>query len=303
MTKKPPTNFPASIHQKLLNKARSETRPFNELLQYYGMERFLYRLSESPHAQRFVLKGALMLRVWGSPETRPTRDIDLLGKTSHAPDRLTAQMLEVLGGAVPEDGILFDLRSLQAETITQEAEYEGVRLKFLGFLGAARIPMQIDVGFADPVFPEPQVQELPTLLALPAPRLLCYSRESAVAEKFHAMVLLGELNSRMKDFYDIWLLSGQFPFEGKVLAEAVRLTFEHRATTMPDEVVAFSSEFADARQVQWAAFRKRMGQDNIPERFAEVVTSVRAFLLPILHDVLSSHPSAAHWHPPGPWLA
>ena len=210
-------NASTSVRQRLLNRSRSERRPFNELLQYFAMERFLYRLSQSAHAHRFVLKGALMLRVWGSPEFRPTMDIDLLGRTRNAEAAIVSQMRDILMVNAGTDGLAFDPDSIQTERITEGADYDGIRIRFLGALGSARIHMQIDIGFGDVVYPAPKESNFPTILDFPAPRLLCYSRESSISEKFEAMVKLSMLNSRMKDFYDIWLMSRLFDFEGPKL--------------------------------------------------------------------------------------
>ena len=238
-----PGNASASVRQRLLNRSRSERRPFNELLQYFAMERFLYRLSQSAHAHRFVLKGALMLRVWGSPEFRPTMDIDLLGRTRNAEADIVSQMRDILMVNVETDGLAFDPDSIHTERITEGADYDGIRIRFLGVLGAAIIHMQIDIGFGDVVYPEPKELDFPTILNFPAPRLFCYSRESSISEKVEAMVKLGMLNSRMKDFYDIWLLSRQFDFEGPKLVQAIRRTFERRSTVLPAEIEAFSQSF------------------------------------------------------------
>ena len=218
---KPCKNISASVRQRLLNRSKTDKRPFNELLQYYAMERFLYRLSLSSHAQCFILKGALMLRVWHSPEFRPTMDIDMLGKAQNEKANIIAQILDILAVEVPPDGLTFDLESIKTERITENAVYEGIRIRFRGFLGTVSINMQIDIGFGDIVYPEPEKGELPCMLYFPAPSLLCYSRESAIAEKFEAMIKLGHLNSRMKDFYDIWLLSRQFQFELTNLEERI----------------------------------------------------------------------------------
>ena len=214
---KQPKNIPASIRQRLLNKSRAEHRPLNELLQYYAIERFLYRLSKSAHADRFILKGALMLRVWNSPEIRPTMDIDMLGRTANDEAGIIRQIKEILDVVAEPDGIIFNPESIQSERITEDSDYEGIRITFMGELDSAEIHMQIDIGFGDIVFPDPELLSIPTLLDLPEPKLLCYSMESAIAEKFEAMVKLGVLNSRMKDFYDIWLLSRRFDFEGAKL--------------------------------------------------------------------------------------
>ncbi len=201
-----------SVKQRLLNKARSDNRSFNELLQYYVMERFLYRLSVSPHASNYMLKGALLLKVWSSLESRSTMDIDMLGKAKNV-DQVLRHVQDILQVKVEPDGLVFDRESLRAERITKHAGYNGVRVPFWGFLGKAQIRMQIDIGFGDVVYPEPKQEALPCMLDFPAPWLLCYSPESAIAEKFQAIIYLGSLNSRMKDFYDIWLLSRQFQFE------------------------------------------------------------------------------------------
>ena len=157
---KPVRNIPASVRQRLLNRARSEKRPFNELLQYYAMERFLYRLSQSQHAKRFILKGALMLRVWRSPELRPTMDIDMLGRTNNEEAAIIAQIQDILAVDVEADGLVFDSGSIAAEKITENADYEGIRVRFQGLLDSARIDMQIDIGFGDVVYPEAEEETI-----------------------------------------------------------------------------------------------------------------------------------------------
>jgi hypothetical protein len=265
------------------------------------MERFLYRLSNSEHVDRFILKGALMLRVWRSPELRPTMDIDLLGITSNKEAGIISQIHDILAVDVEADGVIFDPDSIQSEQITEEADYKGIRIRFLGTLETARINMQIDIGFGDVVYPKPEVWELPTMLNLPAPRLLCYSRESSIAEKFEAIVKLGMLNSRMKDFYDIWLLSRQFDFDGTRLADAIRLTFERRGTELPSEIEAFTEFFINSKQTQWVAFWKRLQQPNTPAKFNEVVVALSDFLSPIVAAISSGKPKPRIWPASGPW--
>lgn len=294
-------NIAASVRQRLLNLARNDNRPFNELLQYYAMERFLYRLSQSEHADRFILKGALMLRAWRSPEIRPTMDIDMLGRTSNEEDSIIAQIKDIIATDADPDGLIFDPDSIRAERITEDADYEGIRVRFTGSLDNARVHMQIDVGFGDIVHPEPVESELPTILDSPAPRLLCYSRESAIAEKFEAMLKLGELNSRMKDFYDIWLLSRQFDFEGSELAEAIRLTLEHRGTAIPEIITAFTKEFIENKQVLWKAFHKRLSQEYLPTDFSEIVAYLDDFLRPIVLALVSGNEIPQHWTTSGTW--
>lgn len=224
-------------------------------------------------------------------------DIDMLGRTGNDEANIISQIREVIAVKVEPDGLSFDPESIQSERITEFAEYEGIRIRFRGALGTARINMQIDIGFGDVVYPGPERSELPCMLDAPAPSLLCYSRESAIAEKFEAMVTLGELNSRMKDFYDIWLLSRQFAFEFNRLAEAVKLTFKQRGTELAEPIDAFSEAFAASRQPLWTAFSKRFKQEHLPESFEDIITEVEAFIRPIL----KGESSQISWPPAGPW--
>lgn len=293
----------ASVHQRLLNKARQTNRPFNELLQYFAMERFLYRLSRSVHANQFVLKGALMFIAWRVPVTRPTMDIDLLGITDNRVDAIVAVVKDICRQDVEPDGLVFDAAGVEGERIVEDADYAGVRARFRGTLSTARIAMQLDIGFGDVVVPESETVEYPTILDLPAPHLRGYSRESAVAEKFEAMVKLGVLNSRVKDFFDIWLLSRQFDFDGPTLAQAVSETFTTRGTTLPDEPVALTGDFGNdaTRQAQWRAFVRKSRLQDISGRFAEIVEGVAVFLGPITRALAAGESFQGSWKRPGPW--
>ena len=229
-TLKGPTNknIAASIHQRLLNVARETGRPFNEVLQYFAMERLLYRLSRSDHKDSFVLKGALLFRVWDIPDSRATRDIDFLAFLDNSPENLAVIFRDVctIEGA---DGLVFDPDSVDARTIKEDADYEGVRVRFRSLLGKARITMQIDVGFGDKVHPGVVRADYPVILDLPAPVLRAYPPETVVAEKVEAMIHLGSLNSRMKDFYDVWRLSRQFEFDRKLPRQCDSSKLEFRA--------------------------------------------------------------------------
>jgi predicted nucleotidyltransferase component of viral defense system len=295
----------ASVRQRLTNLARETGRPFAEVLQYFVMERFLYRLSRSPHADKFVLKGALMLTVWKAPQTRPTMDIDLLGRTSNSPDSIVAIVQDVCRQEVEPDGLRFDADQVVARQITEDADYHGVRVSFRGYLGTARIPMQIDVGFGDVVSPPPSSTSYPTLLEFPAPQLLGYSRETAIAEKFEAIVSLGQLNSRMKDFYDLWVLCQQFEFKGEVLAEAIAGTFKNRGTGILSLPVALTSAFANDRtkNLQWQAFLRKSRLTDAPRDLAPVVAVLAEFLLPTADALAAERPFSQQWSPPGPWVA
>lgn len=286
------------MKQRLLNRSKIDKRPFNELLQYYAMERFLYRLSLSPYSGHYILKGALMLRVWNSSEFRPTMDIDVLGKTENEEQNILYQIQRILSLKVEPDGLTFDTDSLHAEGITENTSYKGFRITFRSALGTARIKMQIDIGFGDIVYPGPEESEFPCILNFPAPTILCYSRESVIAEKFEAIVKLGYLNSRMKDFYDIWLLSRQFPFEICHLAEAIKLTFRKRDTDISQPIDAFSKSFIQSRQTMWAAFIKGFKHNHIPASFQVIVNEIELFLAPIIQGSTDTH----FWKPAGPWL-
>jgi hypothetical protein len=291
------------MRQRLLMKARETSRPFSELLQYFAMERFLYRLSKSRFAGHFVLKGALMLTVWKAPLTRPTMDIDLLGRIENSIETVTKVTREICRQEVEPDGIIFDLTNIDAERIAEDADYEGIRIRFRGSLNTARFIIQLDIGFGDIVIPSPEPTNYPTLLDLPAPRLCGYSKESTIAEKFEAMVKLGILNSRMKDFFDIWLMSRQFDYEGPMLAEAILKTFSTRGTNIQSEPIALTNSFAEdtAKAAQWRGFIRKNQLKNVPQNLMEVVTNIAAFLRPIAEQLAASPPFKGTWKAPGPW--
>jgi len=297
------TNIAASVHQRLLSMARATGRPFNELLQRFAIERFLYRLSKSRHADRFVLKGALMLSVWGGAASRPTKDIDLLGRIDNSLESIAQAMCDVCDVDVQEDGMVFDAESVTVARITEEAEYQGVRVRFEAALGNARVSMQVDIGIGDVLFPQPQDIKYPTLLDFPSARLKGYAMESSIAEKFHAMVILGILNSRMKDFYDIWMLSRTFDFAGEALAEAIEKTFEARHTELAAETTVFGPSFANdgGKQKQWAAFVRRSNLGDAPGDFSMVAEAVVLFLKPIAQALAVGGAFSGMWKAPGPW--
>ena len=182
MTSKPPKDIAASVRQRLLNKAHAANRPFNELFQYYAMERFLFRLGASRHRAKFVLKGALLFTAWRAPASRPTADIDLLSRTSNAVDAIIAIIAEVCRVEKEPDGLTFDTRSIIAERIAEDADYQGIRVRLRGHLGTARVTLQLDIGFGDVIVPRAQQVTYPTLLDMSPPRIRCYSRETTIAE-------------------------------------------------------------------------------------------------------------------------
>ncbi len=269
------------------------------------MERFLHRLSTSKHADRFVLKGALLLRVWNAPAVRPTMDIDLLGRTSNDPAALTRVIQDICRQSVSADGLQFDAESVVAQTMAEEADYQGVRLRFRGSLGTAKITMQIDVGLGDVITPQPSLVDYPTLFGDPAPRVLAYPRETAVAEKFQVMLHRAQLNSRLRDYYDIWLLSRSFAFDGELLASAIQKTCERRGTEIPVEPIALTVAFAEdpAKQTQWAAYRRKSQLEQAPQQLSDVVQAVAKLLSPISRALGSGQRFGGTWQPPGPWTS
>ncbi len=296
------TNVSASVKARLSNEARRTHRQFDQLLTYYAMERFLYRLSLSQHSEAFLLKGSLMLRALGAELSRPTMDIDLLGKTSNDHAHLR-RMIEDCSSMVINDGIIFDTTGITLQNIAEGADYHGVRIRFIARLGLARIPMQIDIGFGDKVVPAPVWVKLPEILNFGAPRLRACTAETAIAEKLHAAVCRETINSRMKDFYDMYMMGTHLNFQGSSLGAAIKTTFDNRTTLIPRGVpLALSPGFAQLpeKQMQWNAFIRRLQLDNTPT-FRDVISFLADFLLPVLNIVANDETYNLDWQPGGPW--
>jgi predicted nucleotidyltransferase component of viral defense system len=295
-------NLPASIRQRLLNKAHDTNRPFNEILQYYAIERFLYRISRSSYSDKFILKGALMFLAWGASVYRPTRDIDFLGFTTNELEAVARIVQEICAQEVEPDGLIFDSRSVQSGRIKEDADYEGVGVNLTGYLGKAKIPLQVDISFADVVSPAPIMLQYPTILQMPAPHLQGYPPESVMAEKLQALVFLGSVNSRMKDFYYLWVLAEKFEFDGRKLQQAIINTFQRGNTALPKDIpVGLSDSFAVENQAQWQAFVQRTHLENVPGYFLDVSQVLRDILVPPLRISSFEEIFAGRWIPGGPW--
>lgn len=277
-------NMPFSVKERLKNKTRMLKRTFNDMLKFYAMERFLYRLSQSDYADTFILKGALVFQVWNSSQYRPTQDIDLLGDTDNSEKNIRDIFKRILKTEVEDDGLEFLPDTIETMLIKEDADYHGVRVVFQGKLDTAKIDMQVDIGFDDVIYPEPDSVEFPVILNFSNPNIKSYTKESVIAEKYEAMVQLGNQNSRMKDFYDIWILSHNFIFEIQKLSEAIKKTFEHRMTRLDTDIIAFSDEFPDFKQIQWKAFRNKIKQDDIPESFREIISDIKQFIIPVINS-------------------
>jgi predicted nucleotidyltransferase component of viral defense system len=278
--RKPPQNVGASVRARLLNLSQQRNKPFELLLVQYALERLLYRLSISPHRERFVLKGAMLLRHWLDDPHRPTRDLDLLGFGDSDPG-LTLGYFKEICAIKAQDGVTIDPSSFVVDTVRDESGYSGLRLKAYAVIDGARVRVVIDIGYGDATEPGLDEIELPVLLDQPAPKLRAYPPETVIAEKFQAMVHLGLANSRLKDYYDIWVLMKTSAFEGDRLARAIRATFARRKTAIPDDWPdALTETFAKdpAKVQQWTAFVQDVAID--PGPFAGVIESLAGFLMP-----------------------
>lgn len=273
-------NIGASVRARLQNLSRDTGQSFELVLTRYVLERLLYRLSISVYADRFVLKGAMLLTSWFADPHRATRDLDLLGFGDPSPEAMVAAFKEILAADI-EDGVEFDSNAVRVDQIREEFEYGGLRLRTTASISGARIAVTVDVAFGDTLEPGAEVIDYPSMLDLPAPRLRAYARETVIAEKFQAMVALGRANSRMKDFYDVWLLSQSFPFNDDRLARAIAATFERRETEIPAELPdALTPAFAEdeQKQRQWNAFLANVNLH--PGDLTNVIASVAGFIMP-----------------------
>ena len=298
-------NVAASVQAKLLQLSRNSKLSLQDLLERYCTERLLYRLSRSQYQSRFVLKGAMMLIVWGEGSSeRVTRDTDLLGFGDNSPSVAKITFREICGIEVEDDGVEFEIDSVAAEDIRAAQEYVGVRVTLGARVGNARIPVQADIGFGDAFTMEPEEIEFPSLLEMPKPVLRAYTKETALAEKFEAIVMLGERNSRMKDYFDIWMLSQKFDFKGEVLAKAIAETFARRKTEIPTTApvglgLGFASDLT--KQNQWRAFwRKAVRTEPVPD-FKEVVEHTGGFLLAAAQAATKATKWQSQWSKGGPW--
>jgi len=295
-----------SVQDRLLRHAHTLGVDPNLVLARYATERLLYRLSCSAYADRFVLKGALMLLVWLGEAIRPTRDADLLGFGDLSPAILARIFAEVCVAPVQPDEIEFDTGSIHVVAIRTEDAHGGQRVILRGHLGAARLRVQVDVGIGDAPVPAPEWLDYPSLLDLPRPRLRAYRPESTIAEKVHAMVALGSKNSRMRDFFDVYALAMRRSFDGDTLVRALQATFARRSTALPAAPpLALTPAFAalEGKPEQWAAFLRRSRLTASPPDLANVIETLGVFLAPVLAAAARGEPHVRTWPPGGPWLA
>lgn len=291
-----------SIKSKLRNLSVQEGKPYEYVQTHYMIERLLYRLSRSRFSDDFILKGGLLLHALFENRARATRDIDFLARSiNNEPELLKAAFREICQ-LEADDAVTFDASTIQTEEITEDADYSGIRIKLVGYLDRSRSTLQFDIGFGDAIVPKPMDMVYPSLLGMDETHLLVYSKESLIAEKFQAMVYLAQANSRMKDFYDIYMLATAFGFDGAILREAIYQTLTRRGTPLSEEPIIFTENFASypGKAAQWQGFSKRIHIESLS--LAEVLSMLRTFLLPvyvaILHEkdlLLTWYHASAEW--------
>jgi len=278
------TNRGASVRARLLNLARQSGQDYQLLLTRYALERFLYRLGQSEHSKRFALKGAMLLMTWFDAPYRATRDLDLLGFGDPDPDQMLKTFADICA-IEADDGISFNVDKLEVDRIRDELAYGGLRIKTRAILAGAQIPVSVDIGFGDATEPGLVDLDYPVLLDAAPPKLRAYPLETVIAEKFEAMVSLGLANTRLKDFYDIWMLSRTFKLPTDRLTVAIRATFARRGTAIPATApVALTEQFGEdpSKQGQWTAFIRGIEVDA-PD-LTHVVADLRGFLMPIIEQ-------------------
>lgn len=296
----------ASLQQKLRNHAKATGEDVALLLVRYLNERFLYRLSLSPHRERFVLRGATLFTVWDKQPHRATRDIDLLATGDNSAAALRQEIEAVCAQPVEaEDGITFLSDTLHIEEHAEGRIYQGWHVEMEALLATARLRLEIDIAFGEAVVPPAEEIELPTLLDMPAPRLRAYQKETAIAEKCQALVALGMTNTRMKDFYDLWYLSRAYAFEGRRLHAALQATFTRRETACPADgsPLALTDAFAfdTLKQQQWRAFLGKTALRKGVAELSSVIQQAWAFLQPPLQALATGEPFVRHWSPEEGW--
>jgi predicted nucleotidyltransferase component of viral defense system len=285
------------VKDRLKNQAEKEQRPYDYVLMHYFIERLLYRLSVSPYRDNFILKGGLLLYSVLGNSARATRDIDFLArKIKNFPEELI-KIFSTIVAIQYDDAVRFDSKSIAVEKIKEDAEYEGLRVKLYAYLDKSRHVLQFDIGFGDVIVPNPVDMEYPSLLDMEKPHIKAYSLDSVISEKFQAIIFLSEANSRMKDFYDIYELSKKFEFNGLVLQEAISKTFKNRNTILPDTPSVFTKNFSmtGEKQIQWKAFCKRMGKNDLIGNFQGITQSIKNFLLPIYAAIANKTEFMGNW--------
>ncbi len=304
MSRKPLTDIGASLRERLKQKAAGLGYDFQALLTHYALERLLYRLGRSKHRGRFLLKGALLFKVWYGQMVRSSMDADMLGEGSSDIPGLVKIFRELCRVPVEPDGLEYLPDTVLGQEIRENAEYQGVRITMAAILSGARIHLQIDVGFGDAVVPRPKSIRYPVLLDLPAPSVKVYTPYTVIAEKLQTIVDKGLANSRMKDYYDIWYICRHSNIDGLTLSRAITATFKRRKTELPESLPeglgdGFASD--NAKQRQWTAFLKKNKPGEIC-KLAAAIKEMRIFLMPVAESLIERKAYNKIWHPGQGWL-
>ena len=305
MRRRPLRDVSASVRTRLLNRSREKGEDFQFLLQRYAAERFLHRLGESDHRRRLVLKGAMLLALWGESTYRPTRDLDFTGYGDSRQGSVDSVIRAICSAPVVDDGVVFDADTMSVERFHEHVEYSGVRVHFWSRVGSARIRMHIDIGFGDAIQPSPIDAHYPTLLeGSPRPWIRAYPPEAVVAEKLHAMVLLGEQNSRYKDFYDIYSIAKYVSFTAETLTRSISTTFDRRHTAISADLPRSLTPpfYAEPdRADQWRAYLIRSSLPGAPDDFGTVGDVIQAFLVGPWRGLAQGSTMTGAWSAGGPW--
>lgn len=297
-------NLAHSVRQQLINLSRKRNEDYNLVLIWYAIERLLYRIAKSKYRDKFILKGAMLFSVWANKPYRPTKDLDLLGFGDSSEEGIKSVFKEICGLQVEPDGLEYDANSIEVTDIREEEEYQGKRVHLLARLENARIRLQIDIGFGDIVTPETRNINYPTLLNFPSPDIQAYPPETFVAEKLHAIVSLGMINSRMKDYYDLWIVCKKFDFEGPTLVKAITSTFNRRNTDIPHSLpVGLTKDFAidDIVKTRWKAFLNKSDLSEEQIDMSEVVRHLEIFISEPLFAAANEKPLDKSWPAGGSW--
>lgn len=300
----PKSNLPQSVKDRLLNLAKHRGEDFNHLLIRYGLERILYRLSQSTYKDEFVLKGATLFIYWYGKTHRPTLDVDLHSRRETKLSEIKRIVREVCQVEVKNDGLTFDLETIQGQEIREGKVYQGVRIKLNAKLGEVKVPIQLDIGFGDSLAPGTEEIKFPTLLDFPNPRLNAYRPVTSIAEKCQFMVEAGIFNSRMKDYYDVWYLSKKSEIEGPLLRRAVENTFQQRKTNIPKtRPSSLGNEFVEnsLKQEQWDGFIKRNDLSNEDLSLEKVIEDLQEFILPVFRSIVKDESFEKTWVPDDGW--
>ena len=294
----------ASIQARLLHYSRNRRQDHNYTLTRYGIERLMYRLSRSSHADQFVLKGAMLFSLWMEDTHRPTKDLDLLGIGDLSSDVLREIFREICETEVEDDGVEFLKEHITITEIREAEIYQGLRVKVSGRLANTQLNVSVDVGFGDAITPRPKKQTYPVLLDLPPPKIRTYPKETVVAKKLDAIIVLGLANSRMKDYFDLWTLATHFEFEGSLLQRAIKATLKRRGRTLTTPALSgLQPEFAHrpAKQTQWKAFLRRILPEHLDLDLEEVVSVIHEFLNPVLEAMAADQTFQKDWEPEHGW--